>query len=258
MTIGFAGSGNMAAALARGFARTGAVGEPMLFADSGSGRAAALAEELGGEAVDELAALASRSDVLILAVKPKALHAAATGIGPYSGALVSVLGATPLAQLREAFPEAAVLRTMPNVGVELGRGVICRAPVSGEERERLGPALDLLGKVAALYELDEGQLDAATAVMGCSPAWIAYACDAVATAGAEAGLDPALAAELIALSAAATGELLRVHGAEELQRAVASPGGSTEAGLDALAERDAHGAFAGAVTAALERMEGKR
>ena len=133
MTIGFAGSGNMAAALARGFARAGASGEPMLFADSGSGRAAALAEELGGEAVGELAALASRSDVLILAVKPKALDAAAAGIGPFSGALVSVLGATPLAQLREAFPEAAVLRTMPNVGVELGRGVICHTAIPDDE-----------------------------------------------------------------------------------------------------------------------------
>jgi pyrroline-5-carboxylate reductase len=256
--IGFAGSGNMAAALARGFSRAGIKEGPMLFTDSGSGRAAALAKELGGEAAPDLGALATGSDVLILAVKPKALGDAAAEIGTYDGTLVSVLGATPLAALRAAFPEATVLRTMPNVGVEIGRGVICHAPIPDEERDKAEPALRLLGSVAALYELPEEQLDVATAVMGCSLAWIANACDAVAEAGAEAGLDPELAAEFIALSAAATGELLADHDAKELQRAVASPGGSTEAGLDALAERDAAGAFAYAVTAALERMEGKR
>lgn len=258
MTIGFAGSGNMAAALARGFAREGAADAPMLFTDSGSGRAAALASELGGEAASGLRELAERSDILILAVKPKALSEAAGELGGFAGTLVSVLGATPLAPLREAFPEAAVVRTMPNVGVEIGRGVVCHAPVEDSERERAEPALELLRSVAAVYELPEDQLDAATAVMGCSLAWIANACEAVARAGAEAGLDPAQSAEFIALSAAATGELLQRHDAGDLQRAVASPGGSTEAGLDALAERDAAGAFAYAVTAALERMEGKR
>jgi pyrroline-5-carboxylate reductase len=258
MTVGFAGSGNMAAALARGFAQSASASGPMLFTDSGSGRAATLASELGGEALGSLAELSERADILVLAVKPKALSEAAGAIGPYSGPLVSVLGATPLEVLRGAFPEAAVLRTMPNVGVEIGSGVICHAPVPDGEREVLARALDLLGSVAALYELPEEQLDAATAVMGCSLAWIANACDAVATAGAEAGLDPALSAELVALSAAATGQLLQRHDAGDLQRAVASPGGSTEAGLDALAERDAAGAFAYAVTAALERMEGKR
>jgi pyrroline-5-carboxylate reductase len=258
MTVGFAGSGNMAAALARGFKQSGAVREPMLFTDSGSGRAAALADELGGEAAGSLGELAERRDILVLAVKPKALGAAAEAIGPYGGPLVSVLGATPLDALRSPFPDAAILRTMPNVGVEIGKGVICHAPVPDDEREALKPALELLGSVAALYELPESQLDAATAVMGCSLAWIANACDAVAEAGADAGLEPKLAAEFIALSAAATGELLQRHDAVALQKAVASPGGSTEAGLDALAERDAAGAFAYAVTAALERMEGKR
>jgi pyrroline-5-carboxylate reductase len=45
MQVGFIGSGNMAAALARGW------GEPVLCSDSGSGRARAPAEELGGAAL---------------------------------------------------------------------------------------------------------------------------------------------------------------------------------------------------------------
>ena len=73
MTLGFIGSGSMAAAIARGLA--GEV-ETMLFADSGSGRAAALAAELGGEALGA-EEVADRADAIVLAVKPAALDAVA-------------------------------------------------------------------------------------------------------------------------------------------------------------------------------------
>jgi pyrroline-5-carboxylate reductase len=255
MKVGFAGSGNMAAAMARGWASAGGPSE-MLFTDSGSGRAAALAQETGGRALGALADLVPESDVIVLAVKPRALADAAEALAGFTGPVISVLGATPLAALREALPEANVLRVMPNVGVEVGRGVVCHAPPADAEGA-LG-AIELLGRIATLVELPEEQLDAATSVMGCSIAWIALACDAIAKAGAEAGLDPDLSAELIARSAGVTGDLLLRHDPETLQRAVASPGGSTEAGLDALAERDAASAYAYAVVASLERMEGKR
>ena len=122
MIIGFVGSGSMAAAIARGLA--GEV-DGMLFSDSGSGRAAALAEELGGEALPN-EEVAARADAIVLAVKPAALDAVAPALQE-AREIVSVLAATPLARLREASPDAKILRTMPNVGVEVRRGVICVA-----------------------------------------------------------------------------------------------------------------------------------
>src|SRR4051794_41935984 len=71
MQIGLIGAGNMGSALARGW------GRPVLATDSGSGRAAALVAELGGEAVESNAALAERADVVILAHKPAQLAAVA-------------------------------------------------------------------------------------------------------------------------------------------------------------------------------------
>lgn len=255
MKVGFAGSGNMAAALARGFAaQPGPVA--MLFTDTGSGRAQALAEETGGIRLDSLGELAARSDLIILAVKPAALGQAAAELGGFEGPIVSVLGATTLHSLRTAFPAASILRAMPNVAVELGRGVICHAPAKNSAA--LEPALALLGTVAELYELDEALIDPATAVMGCSPAYLAQACEALAAAGAEAGLDPELARELTAEAAAGTGALLLRYDPAAIQRAVASPGGSTEAGLDALSEREMPEAFKAAVVASLERMGGSR
>ena len=172
------------------------------------------------------------------------------------GPIVSVLGATAVSDLNAAFPEASVLRTMPNVGVEIAQGVICHAPPG--DAAALAPALEMLGRIATLYELPEDQLDAATTVMGCSPAWLTVATEATATAAAGAGLDPELAKQLIARTTAVTGELLLRHEAAEIRRIVASPGGSTEAGLDELDAEHAAAAYEAAVRAALERMEGKR
>jgi pyrroline-5-carboxylate reductase len=244
--IGFVGSGNMAAAIARGLA--GEV-DGMLFADSGSGRAAALAEELGGEGLTS-EEVAARADVVVLAVKPAALEAVAPSI---QGAkeVISVLAATPLARLRAALPDARILRTMPNVGVEVRRGVSC---IAGDE-----PAPEVraaLEKIAQVVEIEEQDFDAATAVMGCAPAYLALVVEAIADAGADEGLDPGLARELIVETAAGTAELLRRRHPADVRRAVASPGGSTEAGLEELDRAGARGAFAAAVDGSLRRMRG--
>src|SRR5262249_15677581 len=111
----------MARALARGW------GEPVLAVDGGSRRARALVAEVGGEALSSSAEVARRADVLVLAGKPQQLDTVAREIGDYEGRVVSVLGATSLERLREVLPHAAVVRTMPNTPVEIGRGVIAVA-----------------------------------------------------------------------------------------------------------------------------------
>jgi pyrroline-5-carboxylate reductase len=245
MIVGFIGSGNMAAAMARGWKGEF---ETMLFSDSGSGRAAELAAELGGEAVAN-AEIAARADLVVLAVKPAKLEqAAAELVG--AKVLISLLGATSLAKIAAAFPHAEAHRVMPNVGVEVRRGVLCLAgPPSPQVRGKLA----VLGHVV---ELPDEDFDAATAVMGCSPAYLALAVEAIAEAGAADGLDPRLARELVVETAAGTAELLRKHEPAALRAAVASPGGSTEAGLEALDREGAREAFAAAVRASLERMRG--
>jgi len=244
--VGFVGSGNMAAAMARGLA--GEV-DGMLFTDSGSGRARELAEQLGGEAAGSNAELAERADLVVLAVKPAKLAEAAVELGA-AGAVVSLLGATSLAAVQGAFAGAEVARVMPNVAVEVRRGVLCLA---GFVRPEVRTLLETLGHVV---ELPDAEFDAATAVMGCAPAYLALAVEAIADAGAADGLDPELARELVVETTAGTAELLRLRHPADVRRAVASPGGSTEAGLEALDRQGAKGAFEAAVRASLERMRG--
>jgi pyrroline-5-carboxylate reductase len=246
MIIGFCGSGSMAAAMARGL--RGEV-DGLLFNDSGSGRAAELAAELGGEAVGSNRELAERADVVVLAVKPARLDEVAAELGG-AKVVVSLLGATSLEKVSAAFPNAEVVRVMPNVGVEVRKGVLC---VAGEPDAGLRAMLDGLGH---LVGLPDAQFDAATAVMGCAPAYLALAVEAIADAGAEDGLDEELARELVVETTAGTAELLRIRHPADVRKAVASPGGSTEAGLEALDREGAREAFAAAVRASLERMRG--
>jgi pyrroline-5-carboxylate reductase len=244
MIVGFVGSGNMAAAIARGWKGEF---EAMLFSDSGSGRAQALAEELGGEAVGN-EEIARRADLVVLAVKPGMLDEVAPQLGE-AREVVSVLAVVPLQRLQGAFPAAEhVLRVMPNVGVEVRQGVLC---VAGSASEATRAKLELLGHVV---EIPDGDFDEATAVMGCAPAYVALAVEALADAGAAAGLDAELSRELVVKTTAGTAELLRHQHPAEVRKAVTSPGGSTEAGLEALDREGAADAFKAAVEASLRRM----
>ncbi len=246
MIIGFCGSGSMAAAMARGL-RDEVNG--LLFSDAGSGRADALAGELGGEAVATNRELAERADVVLLAVKPARLSEVAEGLGG-AKVVVSLLGATSLETVRETFPGSEVVRVMPNLGVEVRRGVLC---VAGTPDVELRSLLEGLGRVV---ELPDNQFDAATAVMGCAPAYLALAIEAIAEAGVADGLDADLAHDLVVETAAGTAELLRERKPIEVRTAVASRGGSTEAGLEALDQLGARQAFEAAVEASLKRMKG--
>jgi pyrroline-5-carboxylate reductase len=208
-----------------------------------------LASELGGEALGSNGELAERADVVVLAVKPAKLDDAAAELSD-AKVVVSLLGATSLETLRGAFLDADVVRVMPNVGVEVRKGVLC---VAGDLDSGVRTLLEGLGHVV---ELPDSQFDAATAVMGCSPAYLALAVEAIADAGAADGLDAELARELVVETAVGTAELLRTHDPAALRKAVASPGGSTEAGLEALDREGAREAFEAAVRASLERMRG--
>src|ERR1700744_3086957 len=98
MNIGLIGSGNMARAMARGW------GRPVLCTDPIAGRAKALAAEVGGEALAGNEEVAERADLFVLCHKPAQLATVAEEIAPHAKAVASILAATPLATLEEAYP----------------------------------------------------------------------------------------------------------------------------------------------------------
>jgi pyrroline-5-carboxylate reductase len=255
MIVGFAGAGNMAGAIARGWASSPDGPGAMLFCDLDAPRAEALAGEAGGETRASLGELAADSDILLLAVKPAALDAVASELGGQAPPIISVLAATPVARLRETFPGVPVLRVMPNQPAEVRAGVLCYVEPEGMDGGLAERLLGLLGALGSLVPVAESDIEAAMAVMSCAPAYVASFAAELSGAGAREGLDPELSARLVAETLAGTAKLLEQRDAETIIRAVAPPGGATEAGLEALAASGFAASIDAAVRASLERFK---
>ena len=231
MQVGFIGAGNMASALARGW------GEPVLCTDSGSGRAAALAAELGGEALASNRELAERADLVILAHKPAQLAAVAEEIAGAAKAIVSILGGVSPADLRAAYPDTPVLWLEPNTPSEVGSGVLVfatpRAPIDVALYEAVKERFARLGTV---LEVPERLMGVAGAAMGVAPAYWALIVEAWIDAAVRHGMPEPTARALVLGGMAGTADLLRRYDGDTLavRRAVTSPGGSTARGLAAL------------------------
>lgn len=238
----------MARAIARGW------GEPVLCSDGGSGRAQALAEELGGEARSN-AEVAERSDLVLLCHKPYQLRAVAAEIAGRVKGVVSVLGATSVADLQAAYPGVPVLRLMPNTPVEVRRGVLCYACADDLDPAFEASVIALLEPLGAVLKLAESQLDAATAVMGVGPAYQALLAEAQIDAAVRHGLQPAVAGRLMTETMAGSAALIEHRGYDTLtvRREVTSPGGSTARGLAALEHAGVRAAFDDAMQAVLDR-----
>mgnify|MGYP001071506075 CR=1 FL=1 len=239
MRVGLIGSGNMASALARGW------GEPVLCTDALPERAQALAAAVGGEAVGSNAELARRADLVVLCHKPDQLEPVAAEVAPAGRPIVSILGGVGLDALCAAYPDRPVFRLMPNVAVAVRRGVIClahRPDVPGQLRDAL---VALLERAATVVPLDDRLMDAATAAMGCSPAYVAYVIEAQVDAAVRLGLPADVAARLVTETTAGTAELIaaRDHDTLAVRRMVTSPGGSTARGLAALDAGGVRAAF---------------
>ena len=248
MKIGFIGAGSMASALARGLA------EPALVYDVDSSRAESLAAEIGGSAVGSNRELAEGSDLVILAHKPAHTEDAAEQTGGAAKAIASIVGTVPTSRLEAAYPGVPVYRFIPNIPVEVGRGVLCYAPgalaAEGPEED----VLKLFGRAGAVVPLPEEQIDPAMAIMSCGPAFVALVVDAMASAGARHGIEPATATRLVTETMAGTAAYLDANGLDpkELMGRVATPGGVTEKGLKVLDDTGLRDSFDAAVDLVVE------
>jgi len=247
MKVGLIGAGNMARALARGW------GEPVLVSDSGSGRARALVDELGGRAASNLE-VAQEADLVVLCHKPYQLKQVAVEIAPHAKAIASVVGATSKAALQDAYPGTPLFRLMPNTPVEVRRGVIIYSPSStlwgpGDDPELEATVLELFGRLGWVVNVADELAPVAAALTSVAPAYMALVAEAQTDAGVRHGLGAELAGRLAAETMAGSAELLGARSYDTLavRREVTSPNGSTSRGLDALERGGVRASFAAAI-----------
>jgi pyrroline-5-carboxylate reductase len=248
MKIGLIGCGNMARALARGW------GKPVLCADPVAERARALAEEVGGEAVGSNAEVADRADLVVLCHKPAQLSSVAAEVAPDARAVASILAATPLADLKTAYPDTPVYRFIPSLPVEVRQGAVVQAAGPEQDAEVDKAVSELFAQLGTLVVLEDRLVDVAMGLMSCAPAYVALVAEAQVDAGVRRGIPAAQGAELVVQTLAGTAELLRRRDNDTMaiRREVSSPGGLTARGLDALERGGIRAAFSDALDAVLE------
>lgn len=234
------GAGNMGGAMLSRWLATG-LDPAAVTVVRPSGRAAGEGVRVVTRAADAAPAPA----MLMLGVKPQKLREVAAEVAPLIGAdtlLVSMLAGVTVATLRACFPTAAaVLRVMPNTPVAIGRGVVALhgSGMDAQAREDAQAFFSPLGLVEWIG--DEMLFDAVTALSGSGPAFLFRFVDALAAGGAALGLatDQALRLALATVDGAAGLALASPEPSASLAERVASPGGSTRAGLAVLDEGDA-------------------
>jgi pyrroline-5-carboxylate reductase len=233
----------------------GKMGSAMLEGWLGLGLDPRNAAVLEPQPAPELIALAARglrlnpaasaigeASAIIIAVKPQIAPEVVPALASYVGAgtvVVSIMAGQTLGFLAQALPRrAALVRAMPNTPAAIGRGITVAVPnlrVSGPQRELVHALLAATGAVE--WIADEGLMDAVTAVSGSGPAYVFLLVEALARAGAAAGLPADLAARLARATVAGSGEHLERSplDAARLRQNVTSPGGTTAAALEVLA-----------------------
>lgn len=257
-TLGFIGGGNMAEALIAGIIHGGAVSaESILVAEKHPERQEYLRTEYGVTTLD-LAELASRADIVVVAVKPQVvaeiLDELEGRMNP-EDLIISVAAGVPTARFEERFADTPVVRVMPNTPALVGQGMSVIAPGRAATAHHLAYARAILATTGKVVELDEDKLDAVTAVSGSGPAYFFYLVEALIDGAVELGLDRQTAATLVVQTAYGAATMLRDSGRQphELREGVTSPGGTTAAGLAVLEEHGARGLFTAMLTAARDR-----
>ena len=257
MKIGFIGTGNMGGALARAAARSS---HSLYLTDGLRVKAEALASELGAIATDTSRILAE-CDAVLLGVKPQTLPSLAETIRPILAArstpilLISMAAGVTLEVLEGLLGKHPIIRMMPNTPAGVGEGMIvwCASEDVTEDHKAL--FLDALAHAGTLDELPEHLMDAATAVMGCGPAFVDLFIEALADGGVKCGLPRDKALTYATQMVLGSAKLVKVSGKHpaELKDAVCSPGGSTIVGVGALEDGGFRGITMSAVEASFEK-----
>jgi pyrroline-5-carboxylate reductase len=243
-TILLAGAGKMGSAMLEGWLALGlppekiAALEPQPTSEITAWARHGLRLNPSPGAVGEVAAV-------VVAVKPQTAPEVMPALVPFVGTatvVVSIMAGRTLRFLDGALPGAALVRAMPNTPAAIGRGItvaVANARVSSQQRELVHALLSAVGAVE--WVSDETLMDAVTALSGSGPAYVFLLAEAMAKAGAAAGLPDALAATLARATVAGAGELLHRSplDAATLRQNVTSPGGTTAAALDVLMANDA-------------------
>jgi len=258
--VGFLGAGNMGEAMIKGLLQAGLVSAGSIAAtDVRPERLEQMSRQYGIRPAADNQALVRDSDVIILAVKPQIMGSVLGEISPAVDArklFISIAAGMATHTLRGFLGKPArLIRVMPNTPALVLEGVTAIARADGLDAGDLDTAQELFGAVGRVVVLDESHLDAVTGLSGSGPAYVAIVIEALADGGVKMGLDRATAMTLAAQTVLGSAKLILETGAHpgQIKDMVASPGGTTIAGIAALEDGSIRRTLISAVERATQR-----
>jgi len=229
--------------------------------DVSAERRAWMAKEYGVSVTDCPVETAKKCNVLVLAVKPQDLGALLTDIKKHLTAkhlLISIAAGKTLASLKKlAGTKPRIVRVMPNLAlmVQEGMSVYCAEKNAKPADKKI--VAQMFGSAGAVLELPEKHFDAVTALSGSGPAFVAYMVNAMIEAAIALKLPKEEARLMAEQTLIGTGIYLQNTGRDigEFIKAVASPKGTTAAGLAVLEKSSIKTILAKTLATAAARSE---
>jgi pyrroline-5-carboxylate reductase len=256
------GAGNMAEALVTGMLKADLVRPEQVFAtDIEPKRLAYLQDRYHIRTGRNNGEAAAWGEVVILCVEPQVLddvlREIAQSVNPRC-LIISVAAGYPIVRVAGRLrPGQRIIRAMPNTPSTVLEGVTALAYGAGvsEEEQRLAHAV--FGSVGKVVEVEERLMDAVTGLSGSGPAYVYLMIEALADGGVKAGLSRSVA-ELLAIQTVLGAARMVIESGEhpgQLKNRVASPGGTTIAGLHKLEEGRLRATLIAAVETATKRSQ---
>lgn len=256
--LGFIGAGKLAESIAKGVVKSGVLPPSSIrTAHSGLSRKSAF-QSFGVKVLDHNHQVIEDSDVVVFSVKPQIVKDVVLQLRPLLSEkqlLVSVGAGVKLKDLQEWAGHGRFIRVMPNTPAAVGQAasVMC---LGGSAREEDGERIaKLFGAIGKVWRADEKYFDAITGLSGSGPAYIYLTIEALADGGVAAGLPRELAFGLATQTVFGAAAMVTNSGKHpgQLKDDVASPGGTTIAGIHELEKGGYRGTLMNAVVAATQR-----
>lgn len=257
--IGILGGGNMGSALIKGLLSAGtAQADQLVVAEKDPDCAQQLSISLGLQVVEAPGNM-GKMDILIIAIKPQDVSsttkAVADSIGK-QGLAISLAAGVKIATLAESLPAGMpIIRAMPNTPALVLKGATAIAPGPHATDEHLALAREVFEAVGEVAVVKEALMNAVTGLSGSGPAYVFQFIEGMADAGVAQGLDRVTALSLATQTVLGAAQLLKESGQHPgvLTDQVASPGGTTIAGLHVLEAKGFKGILMDAIAAATKR-----
>ncbi len=262
MNIGFIGNGNMGSAIINGIIKNGiCVPHDVIISDINVEGLKISSQKYGVTTNTDNTITASKSDILILAIKPNILYKVIDEIKEYTKEntiIVSIVAGQSIEKIETAFgKKIKLVRVMPNTPAFVGEAMSGISPNKNVTQDECKSILDIFNSIGKAEIIPENLMDTVTGISGSSPAYVFMFIEAMADAAVKGGMTRSQSYKFAAQAVLGSAKMVLETGMHpgELKDMVCSPGGTTISAVEALENSGFRGAVMDAVAACIEKSK---